>query len=216
MKTVQQEYCVYVGDEEEETTLPITMCETVEDVLSLDATVDKERLRRAIAHPLDDTTIEADWADDLANDPEGEGILRPDEMVFLDKGLNSWFVKGSGMCYGYDGCCMEDLIPYLYNKPRRENDLLYTDRNNDLWVMERPVLTPVADRECCLAVADPFIDINKTCDGMFFHRKDKTSPDFYLFGFSLAQYQHVLRCHAPLTQIEVEAHPMSYDEWLNS
>ena len=111
---------------------------------------------------------------------------------------------------------MEDLIPYLYNKPRRENGLLYTDRNNDLWVMERPVLTPVADRECCLAVADPFIDINKTCDGMFFHRKDKTSPDFYLFGFSLAQYQHVLRCHAPLTQIEVEAHPMSYDEWLNS
>lgn len=47
MKTVQQEYCVYVGDEEEETTLPITMCETIEDVLSLDATVDKERLRRA-------------------------------------------------------------------------------------------------------------------------------------------------------------------------
>ena len=97
MKTVQQEYCVYVGDEEEETTLPITMCETVEDVLSLDATVDKERLRRAIAHPLDDTTIEADWADDLANDPEGEGILRPDEMVFLDKGLNSLFVKVSFM-----------------------------------------------------------------------------------------------------------------------
>lgn len=198
MKTVQQEYCVYVGDEEEETTLPITMCETVEDVLSLDATVDKERLRRAIAHPLDDTTIEADWADDLANDPEGEGILRPDEMVFLDKGLNSWFVKGSGMCYGYDGCCMEDLIPYLYNKPRRENGLLYTDRNNDLWVMERPVLTPVADRECCLAVADPFIDINKTCDGMFFHRKDKTSPDFYLFGFSLA---HTSMCCAVMRHL---------------
>lgn len=214
MKTVQQEYCV--GDEEEETPLPITMCETVEDVLSLDATVDRERLRRAIAYPLDHTTIEADWADDLANDPEGKGVLRPDEVVFLDKGLNSWFVKESGMCYGYDGCCMEDFIPYLYSDPWRVNGLFCTDRNNEPWLMRRPVLTPVADRECCLGVADPFIDIDKTCDGMFFHSEDAMSPDFYLFGFSLAQYQHVLRCHAPFTQIEVEDHPTSYDKWLNS
>lgn len=44
MKTVEEEFFRYEEEKEIVVTLPITTCESVEDILNLDATVDEESI----------------------------------------------------------------------------------------------------------------------------------------------------------------------------
>lgn len=212
MKTVQEEF--FLGEEEATVTLPITTCESLEDILNLDATVDEERFRRATTARFHFDMIEDGfWAEALAEYPEN--TLRPEEVVFLDGSRMFLFIKGSGMCYGVAACCIEDHIPYLYGSQLGDNDgPFYADKRNEFWVKGNIALEPVGGNGCILVPGDPFIDDHMR-DVLYFHRSDTVAPDSYgvWFGFSLAQYQHILRVHAPFTTIDVQYRLPDSDEW---
>lgn len=213
MKTVEEEFFRYEEEKEIVVTLPITTCESVEDILNLDATVDEERLQRATTAKFRfDMIDDGFWAEALNEDPEN--TLRPEEVVFLDENRMFLFVKGSGMCYGLEACCIEDHIPYLYLDSWMNQGSFYADKNNEFWVKGNIALEPVGNNGCVLMPGDPFIDDHMR-DALYFHRSDTVAPDSYgrWFGFSLAQYQHMLCEHAPFTLIDVQYQLPDSDEW---
>lgn len=121
MKTVQYKW---ENEDGQSITLPIDICETIEDILNLDANIDEQRSKRALAaRPINNVS---EWADQLAtNDPN---VLQPDEVVFLDDEHTWYHVKGSGLCLA-NGCSAEYWLPYMFTDENRW-ETFYLDRDH--------------------------------------------------------------------------------------
>lgn len=214
----------------------ITECESVGDILSLDATVDEQRLKRALTAPH---IIDIDeWLWDL-EDNSDSAVLRPDEVVFLDDKYVWYHVKSSGLCLA-SGCSAEYFLPYMFTE-RSRYETFYLDREHSelfhsgmprLWTMNPSAFMPCNDWREGYTIAnpekpasiygqqDPFIQGRTPDDALTFHQGDSASPDDGLYdsiSVSLAQYQKILRKYAPFEAVELRYHPKNNTdtEWVD-
>ena len=222
MKTVQKEF--FYGEDErfywvdackKSMMLPITFCETIEDVLSLDATVDRQQLKRAkTAHPINSMS---EWAWRLAADDPN--ALRPDEVVFLsmapgedwNRADNWYYVPGSGMCFGPDSIDSIYSIPFLWehHSPRIYTHYYINDYEQTIWEITelgflRTAHTPVTHYKSLI----PFGDINS---GL----RIQDIP--HAPRFILSDYQVLLRDLAPFRPVEVQCRLLddANAEWMD-
>lgn len=205
----------------------ITECESVDDVLSLDATVEGQRLQRALTAPHISDIDEWLWDLEDNQDPDA---LRPDEVVFLDDEHTWYHVKGSGLCLA-NGCSAEYWLPYMFTDENRW-ETFYLDRDHSklfhsgmprLWIMNPSAFMPCNDWQEGYTVAnperpasvygqqDPFIQGRTPDDALIFHQGDSASPEDCCrddsVSVSLAQYQKILREYAPFEAVELRYHP---------
>ncbi|KOA49512.1 hypothetical protein BAAM0483_05035 [Bifidobacterium animalis subsp. animalis MCC 0483] len=218
MKTVKYEWMKQDG---QPVTALITVCETIEDILSLDASIDEQRLKRALAaRPINNVSEwTGQWA---ADDPKA---LQPDEVVFLtmsfdgDNEVRDWngnwyYVKGSGICFAPEICSFQFLIPFLLEPDR--NGKYYTnyyisDYGENLWSMNSLGFMPSDDIGYGYKDDDP-ISPEDMGEGLRIeHVYDATR-------FPLCKYQSLLRNFAPFHPVDVRYRPLgdTTAEWVDA
>ncbi|KOA60928.1 hypothetical protein BAAM0499_03365 [Bifidobacterium animalis subsp. animalis MCC 0499] len=207
MKTVQYKW---ENEDGQSVTLPIDICESVEDILNLDANIDEQRLKRALAtHPINNVS---EWADQLAaNDPNA---LQPDEVVFLTMSFdenemrdwdgNWYYVKGSGVCFAPASCCIQFLIPFLL-EPDQDGkyytNYYISDLGEHLWAMNSLGFMPADDIDYGCVDDDP-ISPKDMGEGL------RIEHTFDASRFPLCKYQRLLKDFAPFHPVNVQYRPL--------